>query len=474
MTIAIAPSASGRTTATANTTAAVTANGVSGAKTPEKGGFASALSAHQSPAPVTTAAASTPADPATAAATPGKILPPANPAIAAPVQTPGSPTLPAVPVTAVPVPTTAVMTEARAVPTPRASLAPREKGAKADSSTSDPTDAAGAVPAQAGAMPELVPQMPPALMPVAFAPPAAASAADPAASASPAPATLAAQALAAGTALGAQGQSPQNMNTSAVPAAPAARRSAALSGQVASAASASASAAGAHQAAVEAKTGSAATPAAPANAPSTTGHQAGAEAKGEAGAKSAQDNAKPATTPSITPQLTPALAHAPLFNVAPAAATPAAETPTDFGALVDSIARARAESTHAGSAAVGVTLSHTDFGRVGLQFSARADGLSVTMHSNDPGFAPAVVAAAAPSAGSSAGNHSGNPSGQQPGYTPTQDTQARNTGADPQGGTGNGQRGDTPQHGPSPTLAVNRSSGTATASDATDTSGIFA
>ena len=87
---------------------------------------------------------------------------------------------------------------------------------------------------------------------------------------------------------------------------------------------------------------------------------------------------------------------APAASTAPAApaTAPATERPTDFATLVDRIARAR--SDNAGAQTVSVTLQHADFGRIDLSFAATGPasgnaGLGVTMHSADPGFAPAAA-----------------------------------------------------------------------------------
>ncbi|MDF8334285.1 hypothetical protein [Novosphingobium cyanobacteriorum] len=75
----------------------------------------------------------------------------------------------------------------------------------------------------------------------------------------------------------------------------------------------------------------------------------------------------------------------------PAPSAPAQHTREriDFATLVDSIARARDEA----AGPVAVSLTHGEFGKVSLRFNQRDDGLSVTMASADPGFAPAVAAA---------------------------------------------------------------------------------
>lgn len=61
---------------------------------------------------------------------------------------------------------------------------------------------------------------------------------------------------------------------------------------------------------------------------------------------------------------------------------------TQVAALIEAVARARESGT-----AAGATLAHAAFGKVSLQFHHEDDGLSVTLASADPGFAPAVLAA---------------------------------------------------------------------------------
>ncbi|WP_333839782.1 hypothetical protein [Novosphingobium sp.] len=83
-------------------------------------------------------------------------------------------------------------------------------------------------------------------------------------------------------------------------------------------------------------------------------------------------------------------ASAPL-TTQPLASTPGAAMAvpgTQVAALVEAVARARESG-----AAAGATLAHAAFGKVSLQFHHEDDGLSVTLASADPGFAPAVLAA---------------------------------------------------------------------------------
>ena len=77
--------------------------------------------------------------------------------------------------------------------------------------------------------------------------------------------------------------------------------------------------------------------------------------------------------------------------VTTAAKAPQVE-PMDFAALVDRLVEAReAASPHA----VKASLSHTEFGQVSLRFDQNAGGMTVSMSSRDPDFAPAVQAATA-------------------------------------------------------------------------------
>lgn len=80
---------------------------------------------------------------------------------------------------------------------------------------------------------------------------------------------------------------------------------------------------------------------------------------------------------------------------APAAltATPAAERPHDFTALVDRLVAAR-EAMQPQS--VTMAVRHAEFGAVQLRFQQDTSGLSVAMSSADPDFARAVSAAALP------------------------------------------------------------------------------
>ena len=177
--------------------------------------------------------------------------------------------------------------------------------------------------------------------------------------------------------------------------------------------------------------------------------------------------------PTAVPMVATALETNPMT---PTLSTPAVvETPTDFATLVDSIARARSEASANATGPVGVTLSHGDFGRVSLQITPRDQGLTVTMHSADPGFAPAVAAAASTSGGSDAGNHR---SGQQPTDTANTDTASQNTASQNNpapnnstgGGFGQAPRGDTARQPNRPSLPGQPHGN----SDAADDTGIFA
>jgi Meckel syndrome type 1 protein len=183
----------------------------------------------------------------------------------------------------------------------------------------------------------------------------------------------------------------------------------------------------------------------PANAAAPVPRPAGAEAQTRATDERPNPASDIAPGGPIAPPVAPAMASsAPLFTPAPDAAAP-----TDFATLVDSIARARAEQPSAPGATVGVTLTHADFGRVGLQFSPNNDGssaaLAVTLHSADPGFAPAVAAATASSAAiTHATTHGANQPGQQSATGPAPDPLARNGGTDAQAGSGHRPHQDRP------------------------------
>lgn len=112
--------------------------------------------------------------------------------------------------------------------------------------------------------------------------------------------------------------------------------------------------------------------------------------------------ATPLGSATITPIATPDLQlSAPI----------AIERPADFAQIVDRLVTARvlaAEGTPLRP--VEVSLSHADFGKISLHFTADKAGLVVAMASSDPGFAAAVQAAAAlaQQAASSDGNWQSN------------------------------------------------------------------
>lgn len=95
-----------------------------------------------------------------------------------------------------------------------------------------------------------------------------------------------------------------------------------------------------------------------------------------------------------------------------APAGPAQPGKLDFAAIVDRLVEAREA---AAPQAVKATIAHAEFGPVTLRFDHNTAGLSVSMTSSDPDFAPAVQAAAA-SGNSSGANDNGS-------GAPRQDTQ---------------------------------------------------
>lgn len=117
---------------------------------------------------------------------------------------------------------------------------------------------------------------------------------------------------------------------------------------------------------------------------------------------------------AVTPA--PILQGAPVALDGPAQAVPGAQV----AALVDAVARAREGAT---PGAVAATLAHGTFGRVSLEFRQNDDGLSVTMASSDPGFAPAVLAAtrtdagAGTNTGANTNTGSGNQNAQNPAFS---------------------------------------------------------
>lgn len=119
------------------------------------------------------------------------------------------------------------------------------------------------------------------------------------------------------------------------------------------------------------------------NGPRPAVAKAPAEAK--AAAASAREDALTTIQPATAQIADTSTPSAP----APSAPAQHARERIDFATLVDSIARARDEA----AGPVAVSLTHGEFGKVSLRFNHRDDGLSVTMASADPGFAPAVAAA---------------------------------------------------------------------------------
>ena len=105
-----------------------------------------------------------------------------------------------------------------------------------------------------------------------------------------------------------------------------------------------------------------------------------------------------------------------------ASATPS--TPTqDIAALVDRITEARAAaSPHT----IRASLVHEDFGAVSVNLRTEASHIHVTLGNADPGFAPAVQAAAAASLASNGDDANARREAAAPqSFTPTQDTSAR-------------------------------------------------
>lgn len=97
----------------------------------------------------------------------------------------------------------------------------------------------------------------------------------------------------------------------------------------------------------------------------------------------AQDQATPASVPVETRAPAPA----------PSAPSPsAAPAQQDLAALIDRIVEARAA---AAPQTVRASLVHEEFGSVSLNFRSEQAHIHVTLGSADPGFAPAVQAAAA-------------------------------------------------------------------------------
>jgi hypothetical protein len=170
-------------------------------------------------------------------------------------------------------------------------------------------------------------------------------------------------------------------------------------------------------------------------------------------ALAAEVDAEPDETAPFTPSLAPS---APLIANSPAPAAARGAAPAgeriDFAALVDSVARAR--EAGAGAQGVSASVTHAEFGKVSLRFQSEDAGLSVSMMSPDPGFAPAVAAArladmafgqgpSGQSLGQSSGQNSQGSGPQNQGQTTTSQS-----GAAPSGLAGDGSasgRGGSPQ-----------------------------
>lgn len=126
-----------------------------------------------------------------------------------------------------------------------------------------------------------------------------------------------------------------------------------------------------------------------------------------------QGEGRPASRDHTTDPLATLRAATPLFaadiaGIAPAASGPvvtsavsapvtapvpsAIAAPHDLATLVDRLVEARQA---AAPQTVAATITHGEFGRVGLSFQQDGGSLAVSMTSADPGFAPAVQAAAA-------------------------------------------------------------------------------
>ncbi len=167
-----------------------------------------------------------------------------------------------------------------------------------------------------------------------------------------------------------------------------------------------------------------------------------------------------------------------ITDPAPAAPTVAARAPEriDFATLVDSIARARDD---AAITPVSVAVSHTEFGKVSLQFQTHeidgSGGLSVAMASADPGFAPAVAAASEAAAASNSDATNRDP-GQQRGDAQPQQRSQSSTGdarGQAQAQAGNGESGRQDQQRPGRGAESQRPAPRAAPDDASS-AGIFA
>jgi len=126
-------------------------------------------------------------------------------------------------------------------------------------------------------------------------------------------------------------------------------------------------------------------------------------------------------------------------------ATPAASP--DMAALVDRLVEARQVArSGAGTQMVQATITHAEFGRVALNFRQDGEGLTVSMASGDPGFAPAAQAALAAQASQVNASASAD-GGQATGQNQSQN-QGQNQTFQTQSGTSQstgGQTGQNPQ-----------------------------
>lgn len=170
----------------------------------------------------------------------------------------------------------------------------------------------------------------------------------------------------------------------------------------------------------------------------------------DAPAQTAPQIASPLATGTL-PQAT-GLALVPIAQPDPAtpriSQAPAAGP--DMAALVDRLVEARqAARSGAGAQTVQATITHAEFGRVALNFRQDGDGMTVSMASSDPGFAPAAQAALAqaaqaaqttqPAASADGGQTAGNPS-QGHGQTFTPQSGGSPSGQNSQGQTPQGQQ----------------------------------
>jgi hypothetical protein len=164
---------------------------------------------------------------------------------------------------------------------------------------------------------------------------------------------------------------------------------------------------------------------------------------------------------------------------------------SDMAALVDRLVEARAAARSGlSSPVVQASLTHTDFGRVSLRFNSDEDGLSVSMASSDPDFAPAAQAALAqaPAVSASAQGHGagqqsmGQQGSGQPGLhwaqssaQPALQANTGGTGSSGQGGQGWTQGGQTNAPASQTTPAAQaRATGSSTSTSPRNRGGILA